>query len=106
VERVYGSRKTLSPRTRYNGVNIVSLWAAAETKGYDAPIWATYRQWAELSVQVRGGEKASLVVFYKEFTAEPHPEDAEDDGRRYSVAEIRSSLSAHLAERGSENRSS
>src|SRR5439155_7512187 len=67
---------------RYNGINVVSLWAAAETKGYDTPIWATYRQWAELGVQVRGGEKASLVVFYKEFTAEPNPEDAEDDGTR------------------------
>jgi antirestriction protein ArdC len=48
-------------KKRYNGINVVSLWAAAETKGFDVPIWATYRQWAELGIQVRGGEKASLV---------------------------------------------
>jgi antirestriction protein ArdC len=33
-------------------------------------------------VQVRGGEKASLVVFYKEFSAEPNPDDGADDGIR------------------------
>jgi antirestriction protein ArdC len=57
-------------KKRYNGINVVSLWAAAESKGFSAPIWAIYRQWAELGCQVRGGERASLVIFYKEYTAE------------------------------------
>ena len=69
-------------KKRYNGINVVSLWVAAETKGYSAPIWTTYKQWAELGCQVCAGEKASLVVFYKEFTAEPNPDDANDDGTR------------------------
>lgn len=55
---------------------------AAELRGYSAPVWATYRQWAELGAQVRSGEKSSLVIFYKEFEAEPDPEDASDDGKR------------------------
>ena len=42
----------------YNGINIVSLWVAAEVKGFTAPVWATYRQWLELGAQVRSGEKA------------------------------------------------
>jgi antirestriction protein ArdC len=67
---------------RYNGINVVALWVAAESKGYSTPIWATYKQWAQLGAQVRGGEKASLVVFYKEFTAEPNPDDEKDDGTR------------------------
>ena len=25
----------------YNGINIVSLWVAAQSAGYEAPIWAT-----------------------------------------------------------------
>ena len=33
-------------------------------------------------MQVRGGEKASLVVFYKEYAAQPNPEDDTDDGKR------------------------
>ena len=32
----------------YRGVNVVSLWAAAEVKGYASGLWATYRQWQEL----------------------------------------------------------
>ena len=48
----------------YNGINVVSLWVAAETTGYSAPLWATYKQWSEIDCKVRKGEKASLVVFY------------------------------------------
>lgn len=66
----------------YNGINILSLWVSAELCGHAAPIWATYKQWSELDCQVRKGEKASLVVFYKEFDTDPNPEDATDDGKR------------------------
>jgi antirestriction protein ArdC len=66
----------------YNGINIVSLWVSAETRGYGAPVWATYKQWSELNVQVRKGEKSSLVVFYKEFETDPDPENTADDGKR------------------------
>ena len=66
----------------YNGINIVSLWVAAECLGYSAPVWATYRQWSELGCQVRKGEKSSLVVFYKEYETDPNPDDSDDDGKR------------------------
>jgi antirestriction protein ArdC len=66
----------------YNGINVVSLWVAAECLGYTAPVWATYRQWSELGCQVRKGEKSSLVVFYKEYESEPDPDKADDDGKR------------------------
>lgn len=66
----------------YNGINIVSLWVSAEVHGYSLPVWATYKQWSEIGAQVRKGEKSSLVVFYKEFEAQPDPDNAEDDGKR------------------------
>ena len=66
----------------YNGINIVSLWVSAETRGFAAPIWATYRQWSELGCQVRKGEKSSLVIFYKEYETDPEPDNADDDGKR------------------------
>ena len=69
-------------KNAYNGINIVSLWVSAELKGYTAPVWATYRQWLELGAQVRASEKASPVIFFKEFDAEPDPDDADDDGKR------------------------
>jgi antirestriction protein ArdC len=66
----------------YNGINIVSLWVAAELRHYATPLWATYKQWSELGAQVRKGEKSSLVIFYKEFEADPDPADETDDGKR------------------------
>lgn len=66
----------------YNGINIVSLWVSAEAQGYAAPIWASYRQWAEMGAQVRKGEKSSLIIFYKEYETDPIPDVADDDGKR------------------------
>jgi antirestriction protein ArdC len=67
---------------RYNGINIISLWVAAETAGYAAPLWGTYRQWQQLDAQVRKGEKASPIVFFKQYDTDPNPDDPEDDGKR------------------------
>lgn len=52
----------------YRGINVMMLWASAMEKGYDAPIWMTYKQAAELGGQVRKGEKGSLVVYAASFT--------------------------------------
>lgn len=54
----------------YRGVNVVALWAAAQMRGYGTGIWGTYRQWNNQKCQVRKGEKASLIVFYKELDIE------------------------------------
>ncbi len=69
-------------KNRYNGINVVSLWVAAETKGYSAPIWASFKQWSQLGCQGRGGERGSPIVFYKLLSAEPDPDDKNDDGTR------------------------
>lgn len=66
----------------YQGINIVSLWCAAELAGYQTPVWGTYKQWQAQGAQVRKGEKAALVVFYKEYDADPDPEVTDDDGKR------------------------
>lgn len=64
----------------YQGINIVSLWACQELRGYDLPIWGTYKQWQAAGCQVRKGEKSALVVFYKEY--EVDAVDEGDDGKR------------------------
>ena len=69
-------------KNRYNGINIVTLWVAAEARGFSSPIWATYKQWAELGCQVRKGAKSELVIFYKEFDVAPSSDDESDDGKR------------------------
>jgi len=67
----------------YNGVNIISLWVAAELGGYTTPLWATYRQWQSIGAQVRKGETSSLIVFYKAVNVETRNDDgAPETGTR------------------------
>ncbi|WP_414462364.1 ArdC family protein [Hyphomicrobium sp. DY-1] len=67
----------------YNGLNIFSLWATSELRNYTGPgLWATYKQWQSIDCQVRKGEKAALVIFYKEYSGKPDPDDDSDDGTR------------------------
>jgi antirestriction protein ArdC len=57
---------------------ILTLWAAADALGYSSGTWGTYKQWIEAGAQVKKGEKASYVVFYKEITvASDNSDDAE-----------------------------
>jgi len=55
----------VTSRKPYRGINTVCLWAAAQAKGYERGEWGTYQQWQERKSQVRKGEKATLVVFWK-----------------------------------------
>ena len=52
----------------YRGINVLSLWIDADAKKFEHQVWATYKQFQELGCQVRGGEKASLIVKYGEWT--------------------------------------
>lgn len=61
----------------YNGVNIVALWASAGRFGFTSPLWATYRQWQSIGAQVRKGERAAPVVFYKRTEVETTNRDSD-----------------------------
>ena len=54
--------------TPYRGVNVLLLWCEAVDKGFNAPIWMTFRQAQELGANVRKGEHGSLVVYADRFT--------------------------------------
>jgi antirestriction protein ArdC len=69
-------------KKRYRGINVLSLWASAEEHNYASNEWGTYKQWQEKKTQVRKGEKATLVMFFKEFEVHPDPDDETDNGRR------------------------
>jgi antirestriction protein ArdC len=66
----------------YRGINTICLWAAAQTKGYERGEWATYQQWQERGAQVRKGEKATTVVFWK-FASDSH-ESQDGEGDRHA----------------------
>jgi antirestriction protein ArdC len=72
----------VASKKAYRGVNILALWAAADASGYQSGIWGTYRQWAEAGAQVKKGEKASYVVFYKEINVTAEEENQDDSGTR------------------------
>ena len=59
----------------YSGINVMLLWAERELKGYTTPNWMTYRQALGLGAQVRGGEKATTIVFTKKL----HVKDKETE---------------------------
>src|ERR1043166_1924695 len=62
----------------YRGINTICLWAAAQAKGYERGEWGTYAQWQERGAQVRKGEKATLVVFWKFANSSAETDDGEE----------------------------
>ncbi len=76
----------------YRGINVLVLWSEAEKRGFSSGLWATYKQWSDLGAQVRRGEKATAVVFWKFSQVQTKAEDSEEESeksipfaREYSV---------------------
>lgn len=55
---------------------MLALWVAARRSGYVDATWGTYQQWSQLGCQVRKGEKATSVAFWKQMHRH-HPSDAD-----------------------------
>src|SRR5262245_51073940 len=73
-------------RRPYRGINVLLLWLVADHHGYKSGEWATYNQWQELGAQVRKGEKASLVVFWKiSDRSREETDDQEDSSSNRSI---------------------
>ena len=58
--------RNVASNVAYRGVNILTLWLTAQSKGFTSGIWGTFNQWTAIGAKVRKGEKAAHVVFYKE----------------------------------------
>jgi antirestriction protein ArdC len=78
----------IASKNAYRGVNVLALWATADERNFSAGVWGSYRQWAEAGAQVRKGEKAAFVVFYKDlaFAADPEINDAGTATRLFARA--------------------
>ncbi|MDP9019093.1 MAG: zincin-like metallopeptidase domain-containing protein [Candidatus Eremiobacteraeota bacterium] len=73
----------------YRGINTLALWIAAQARGFGSGLWGTYRQWNLLGGQVRKGEHATAIVFWKRIgqPQRDHVTDASDvEERRRFVA--------------------
>jgi antirestriction protein ArdC len=78
----------IASKKAYRGINVVALWAYAEEFGYSSGVWGTYRQWAEAGAQVRKGENAAFVVFYKELEVAADPETGDTESATRLVARV------------------
>ena len=65
----------------YRGINVLMLWGAACERGYNAPIWMTYKQAQELGGNVRKGEKGNLVVYANTITKTETDENGQESER-------------------------
>jgi antirestriction protein ArdC len=73
----------------YRGINTLALWIAAQAHGYGSGLWGTYRQWNMLGAQVRKGEQATAIVFWKRIGQtkdEPETDASDGEDRRRFVA--------------------
>ena len=69
----------LASSKSYRGINVVALWIAAEAAGYGQGLWGTYRQWQASGAQVRKGERATTVVFWKKLALPDEADEEFDD---------------------------
>ena len=72
------TRPTNVSGRRYRGVHVIALWVAAHAAGYGTGLWGTYRQYQALGAQVRKGERATTVVFWKQASSRRDADDADD----------------------------
>jgi antirestriction protein ArdC len=64
----------------YSGINVMMLWSEAMDKGFNAPIWMTFKQSQELGGHVKKGEHGSLVVYANTITkTEQNDKTGEDE---------------------------
>ncbi len=65
-----GHPQNLESKKHYRGVNVFLLAFTAWTRGYGSSFWLTFNQARQRGGAVRKGEKASLVVFWKQYELE------------------------------------
>lgn len=86
--------RNIASRNSYRGINILALWAAQISSGYQSNLWGTYRQWQSQNAQVRRGERAHLVVFYKEVHRNETGESGDLEQKTHLVAKASSVFNA------------
>lgn len=70
---------------RYNGVNVLLLWAAQQAHGYRSARWLTYKQAKDAGGHVRAGEHGQLIVFFRHLTktkTDPNTGESETEAFR------------------------
>lgn len=64
----YSMPRNASTDTAYRGINVLLLWAEAIAKGYTQHAWMTFNQAKALGANVKKGEGATEIIFYRKLT--------------------------------------
>jgi len=56
--------KNMVSQKPYQGVNRLILGLSSMVQGFNAPVWASFKQWQSLGANVRKGEKGTKIVFF------------------------------------------
>lgn len=72
--------KNFISKKAYRGINRLLLGMSSMAKGYTSPDWATYKQWQEKGCQVKKGEKATNIVFFKTVAGKENEEGEVEGG--------------------------
>jgi antirestriction protein ArdC len=78
--------KNASTRKHYSGVNILLLWDALFTRGYERNQWLTFKQALSLGGAVRKGEKGTTAVYADSFVPKKEQAAASGDDEPRRVA--------------------
>ena len=57
--------RNVDSQNDYQGINVLILWCQQRRKHYPSAQWVTYKQAQGLGAQVKLGEKATSVIYYK-----------------------------------------
>jgi antirestriction protein ArdC len=76
----------------YQGINPILLQLAAHKRGYQSKWWATYRQWADMGLQVMKrpshvppGKWGTKIIFWKPITTIKKNGDGKDEERTFPL---------------------
>jgi len=62
--------KNLISQKPYQGVNRLILGLSSMVRGYETPVWASFKQFESLGASVRKGEKGTAIVWFSPITKE------------------------------------
>ena len=57
--------KNIISQKPYSGINRLILGMEGMLKGYETPVWASFKQWQGLGATVRKGERGAMIVYYQ-----------------------------------------
>lgn len=79
-DRIGTDRPCRANGQAYRGINYFLLSMIGDGAGYNSPYWMTYKAALAAGGQVRRGETASPIIFYKSYSAPQEPVTGNDEG--------------------------